>query len=376
MTTRLRSFATSPLLLFTGALRGDQEAVDPVLVARIREEALQRWQVMEYEGYLTDVLGARLTRLLRTALSFALCLSPLPLAAQHDHGGHAGHAGAPVDCRTLAAPPWSGLSQADRAVIDRMRQTLQTVAEPTAARAAGFAPQLGDIPTMGVHWTNRARMRDPVQADAPDHLLFTRIGGRDSLVGVAYAFRGPVDATIPKMFESPLASWHDHADLGGGTGTTLHMLHVWFVPSPYGPFAGNNFFLPLLAAGRVLPNPCWIQSDADVTRLETLATLSDLLHRAADSSAAPAVAPRRDTSGTMGAIGALPMLASVLKATAARLTPQFAALDAAARAGDRAAWERAADETLAALRPGERRVVDLVRARVKGAQASMAGQRR
>jgi hypothetical protein len=70
------------------------------------------------------------------------------------------------------------------------------------------------------------------------------------------------------------------------------------------------------------------------------------------------------------------MLASVLKATAARLAPQFAALDAAARAGDRAAWERAADETLAALRPGERRVVDLVRARVKGAQASMEGQRR
>ena len=35
--------------------------VDWVMVAKIREEGLQRSQVMEYEAYMTDVLGARLT---------------------------------------------------------------------------------------------------------------------------------------------------------------------------------------------------------------------------------------------------------------------------------------------------------------------------
>lgn len=35
--------------------------VDPVMVARIREEGLQRSRVMEYESYAVDVLGARLT---------------------------------------------------------------------------------------------------------------------------------------------------------------------------------------------------------------------------------------------------------------------------------------------------------------------------
>ena len=35
--------------------------VDRAIVAKIREEGVQRSQVMEYEGYLTDVLGARLT---------------------------------------------------------------------------------------------------------------------------------------------------------------------------------------------------------------------------------------------------------------------------------------------------------------------------
>ncbi len=35
--------------------------VDPVMVARIREEGLQRSRVMEFESYMVDVLGARLT---------------------------------------------------------------------------------------------------------------------------------------------------------------------------------------------------------------------------------------------------------------------------------------------------------------------------
>lgn len=48
-------------LLCTAALPAGHSGTDPVMVARIREEGLQRSQVMEFESYMTDVLGARLT---------------------------------------------------------------------------------------------------------------------------------------------------------------------------------------------------------------------------------------------------------------------------------------------------------------------------
>jgi hypothetical protein len=48
------------LLVPAGAMR-QGVPVDLAMVAKIREEGLQRSQVMEFEGYLADVLGARLT---------------------------------------------------------------------------------------------------------------------------------------------------------------------------------------------------------------------------------------------------------------------------------------------------------------------------
>jgi hypothetical protein len=249
-----------------------------------------------------------------------------------------------------------------------------TLNRTDAASAAGFTPQFGDIPTMGVHWISRSRMQDPVQADAPDHLLFTRIAGRDSLVGVAYAFRAPTDATMPTLFESPLAVWHDHPGLGGGNGNTLHMLHVWFAPSPYGPFAGNNFFLPLLAAGQALPNPCWVQTEAEVTRFELVATLLDVLHRRTDS--ATAREGRGMVRGGPGARLTRPAVMNAADALARRVTPRLATLDSAARVADRDSWEKAADALLVELRPGERRLVETLRDRLKGMQASTTEQRR
>jgi len=61
MPIRLKSLATTLLLLLTMAATGSTPAVDWVIVAKIREEGLQRSRVMEYEGYIADVLGARLT---------------------------------------------------------------------------------------------------------------------------------------------------------------------------------------------------------------------------------------------------------------------------------------------------------------------------
>ena len=286
------------------------------------------------------------------------------VAQQHEHSAVAhDHAGKPVECRTLAAPPWSGLPASDLAVIRQLQTSLTGVQASAAAAQSGFAPLLGDIPTMGVHWVNRERMQDGVKLDQPDHLLFTRIAGHDSLVGVAYAFRGPLDAKIPATFSSELAQWHDHANLGGGAGQTLHMLHVWFVPSPYGPFAGNNFFLPLMSAGMALPSPCWIQTDAEVERLELVASLIDVVNRERDSLITTSGQGRRAMRRDGRAM-------SLLSGLADRLDPSLRALDSAALRGDRDAWQRAADQSLGLLRPLERQLLTTVRDLVKGVQAS------
>lgn len=61
MLTRRTATATALLLLLTAATPPGPDPVDWEMVARIREEGLQHSQVMNYESYITDVLGARFT---------------------------------------------------------------------------------------------------------------------------------------------------------------------------------------------------------------------------------------------------------------------------------------------------------------------------
>jgi hypothetical protein len=57
-----RALAAAALLVTLGAFASDQApTVDWDMAARIREEGLQRSQVMDIVGYMTDVLGGRLT---------------------------------------------------------------------------------------------------------------------------------------------------------------------------------------------------------------------------------------------------------------------------------------------------------------------------
>ncbi|MDQ8166053.1 MAG: M20/M25/M40 family metallo-hydrolase [Gemmatimonadota bacterium] len=58
---RIWAVAGAALLLAPTTAMRQGVPVDLAMVAKIREEGLQRSQVMEYEGYLADVLGARLT---------------------------------------------------------------------------------------------------------------------------------------------------------------------------------------------------------------------------------------------------------------------------------------------------------------------------
>jgi len=57
----LRPLTAGALLLAAAAFPHAAPSVDPVMVAKIREEGLQHSKVMEFESYIADVLGARLT---------------------------------------------------------------------------------------------------------------------------------------------------------------------------------------------------------------------------------------------------------------------------------------------------------------------------
>ena len=204
-------------------------------------------------------------------LSAAILLScsTAALAQHHDDGhghGHA-HMGPTVSCTDMATPPWAGLPDGDRKQVAALQKELAPLGTPEAAIAAGFNPVLGDIPGMGVHYINigLAMRGKDLDVNTPDQLLFSQ----DQLVGAAYSFTDVPDTKVPLPFDSDLAAWHDHPQFAAD-GQTLHMLHVWFVPSSNGPFAGLNFWLPYETAGIEIPNPCWMADEADADRIRNV----------------------------------------------------------------------------------------------------------
>ena len=242
------------------------------------------------------------------------------------------HAGEPVSCTTLASPPWSGLSETDRLQVAALRQTMSKLDTPEAARAAGFNPTLGDIPGMGVHYVHMGRSLDGVRIDAPDHLMFASIDDREQLVGAAYVFIDVPETEVPIPFQSDLARWHDHPQFAD-QGRTLHMLHVWFVPSSNGPFAGLNFWLPYRTAGIEPPSSCWMADEADADRIRNVSFA--LVPPRWGQAARELFAERQAVRAEM-----------------------LATLDAAARSVDRDAWVAAADRFLADLTASERSTLE------------------
>ncbi|MBV24581.1 MAG: hypothetical protein CME12_00490, partial [Gemmatimonadetes bacterium] len=249
--------------------------------------------------------------------------SALALAQDHAHepGTEAhSHVGAAVSCETLATPPWAGLPDMDRLKMSALRQEITALNTPELAIAAGFNPALGDIPGMGVHYVKSGGGPDDVDVNAPNHLMFAEMDGTDKLVGAAYAFVDAIDTDAVVPFDSDLANWHDHPQFAGD-GQTLHMLHIWFIPSSNGPFAGLNFWLPYRTAGVAIPSSCWMADDADALRIQTVS------------------------------FGLVPPRLFGRQAEAAGPSPEriemIAALDAAAIAVDHDAWVAAADVFIA-----------------------------
>ena len=246
----------------------------------------------------------------------------------HEPGTEAhSHVGAAVSCETLATPPWAGLPDMDRLKMTALRQEITALNTPELAIAAGFNPALGDIPGMGVHYVKSGGGPDDVDVNAPNHLMFAEMDGTDKLVGAAYAFVDAIDTDAVVPFDSDLANWHDHPQFAGD-GQTLHMLHIWFIPSSNGPFAGLNFWLPYRTAGVAIPSSCWMADDADALRIQTVSFALVPPRRFGRQAEAAAPRPER--------------------------TEMIAALDAAAIAVDHDAWVAAADVFIADLSDSER----------------------
>ncbi len=255
----------------------------------------------------------------RTLTLFMLGVAA-PAAAQGG-GGISGMPGMGDMAPAVASP----VAQREIAGVERAVSGLDT---PGAAAAAGFHPVFGWIPTMGVHWIDMTRMSRARQLDlaAPSNLMFSKIGGRDSLVGAAFAYFAPEGDSLPPVLFDGAPPWHEHPNLAP-PGQRLVMLHVWFVASPDGPFAGTNPNLPFWAAGLAAPDA---------------ARMRDSAFSATVRRAALALAEVVDTTAIFPNLEIRPDVRAVLEArrdSIRALVPQFAAAE---RAGDAAGWARVA----------------------------------
>ena len=226
----------------------------------------------------------------------------------------------------MSAPSAKALQQ-----IEQVKQATQTFATPDQAKAAGFGPVLNWLPTMGIHWVNLGRQQNGrnVNITAPDQLMFSPMNGKESLVGAAYSFIVPLsDSARPATFDGNPA-WHDHPQFAP-EGSTLAMLHVWFVPSPDGPFAGHNPNLPFWALGITPPPADRFMDAAEGARIR---------------KAALALGVVADTAGLFPTIAQRPEVHAALATERAAIQPLVARLDAKG-VTDWAAWDKAADEAV------------------------------
>jgi hypothetical protein len=160
--------------------------------------------------------------------------------------------------------------------------------------------------------------------------MFSPVNGKQTLVGAAYSYIVPLtDSTRPPTFDgNPM--WHDHPQFAP-EGETLAMLHVWFVPSPDGPFAGHNPNLPFWALGLTPPDPTRFMDHSESLRIR---------------KAALALGVVADTGGLFPALAQRPVIHQALDAERQAIQALVPRLDAK-NVRDWAIWDRTADEAAA-----------------------------
>ena len=111
---------------------------------------------------------------------------------------------------------------------------------------------------------------------------------------------------------------------------TLVMLHVWFVPSPDGPFAGTNPNLPFWAVGLAAPDSARMHRDAAFDARVRRASLA--LGEVADSTSILSNLERR------------PEVGAAIRARRDSVRALIPQLLAAEKAKDRVRWDALADK--------------------------------
>ena len=141
--------------------------------------------------------------------------------------------------------------------------------QPDSARAAGYRPIGPDFPGMGQHWVHPSLvLRDSLDPAQPSVLEYAEVGGRLTLVGVAYAVLVKDSAAPPTSLPVPPGAWHfhqgtveeesfirGHAGFGHDMpGPKIAVLHAWiWLENPDGLLATDNWALPYARAGLAAP---------------------------------------------------------------------------------------------------------------------------
>jgi hypothetical protein len=182
------------------------------------------------------------------------------LHAQAMHSGH-----------QMAAQADTILTPAARLQLETARRAAAAYATPEAARAAGYRAIFGEIPLQGEHFVRADLVsKDSFDLEHPSVLMFAPIDGKETLIGVAYAFLHPTNAVPPAGFDGADEVWHTHDRLLDVPGKHLVMMHTWFVASPLGPFARFNPALAYLAAGLAPPSAAALADSANAERVYRL----------------------------------------------------------------------------------------------------------
>ncbi len=179
------------------------------------------------------------------------------------------------------------LSAAQTVFLLDSRRATAPYESPAAAYADGYRPIGSDAPAMGRHWVSLGRLFDgKIESARPELLTYALVDGRETLVGIGFAYVVDPDASRPPP-PSPFepSFWHVHSGrldmeshrmnhAGGGlagheaisrgreAGHGVSVLHAWvWVENPAGVLAPNNWTLPYFRVGLARPADATPEAD-------------------------------------------------------------------------------------------------------------------
>jgi hypothetical protein len=162
-------------------------------------------------------------------------------------------------------------------------------ADRRVASEAGYKRVGADFPAMGEHWLNPSLLLSgTIDPARPTFLIYANVHGAPTLLGGGFAIVTRGDS-VPHDAPGWPDRWHEHSGLlsdeSGArlditrtpSDTHVWVMHTWTVlTNPDGAFAAENWALPYLRAGRVIPG----HVDASAGRALSLVSDGDAFLRA------------------------------------------------------------------------------------------------